>query len=32
MIQALLRELVNNAVAHQDYRISGRVNIIEMKS
>ena len=28
---SIIRELVNNAVAHQDYRISGRVNIIEMK-
>lgn len=27
----ILRELLNNAVAHQDYRISGRINIIEMK-
>ena len=27
----ILRELLNNAVAHQDYRTSGRVNIIEMK-
>ena len=27
----ILRELLNNAVAHQDYRVSGRVNIIEMK-
>ena len=27
----ILRELLNNAIAHQDYRISGRVNIIEMK-
>lgn len=27
----ILRELLNNAVAHQDYRISGRVNIVEMK-
>ena len=28
---SIIRELVNNAVAHQDYRVSGRVNIIEMK-
>lgn len=27
----ILRELLNNAIAHQDYRIGGRVNIIEMK-
>ena len=27
----ILRELLNNAVAHQDYRISGRVNLIELK-
>lgn len=27
----ILRELLNNSVAHQDYRISGRVNIVEMK-
>lgn len=26
-----LRELINNAIAHQDYRKHGRVNIIEMK-
>ncbi len=28
---SIIRELVNNAIAHQDYRVSGRVNIIEMK-
>lgn len=28
---SILRELVNNAIAHQDYRVSGRVNIIEFK-
>lgn len=28
---SIVRELVNNAIAHQDYRVSGRVNIIEMK-
>ena len=28
---SILRELLNNAVAHQDYRVSGRVNILEMK-
>lgn len=28
---SIIRELLNNAVAHQDYRVSGRVNIIEMK-
>ena len=28
---SIIRELVNNAVAHQDYRVSGRVNIVEMK-
>ena len=28
---SIMRELLNNAVAHQDYRVSGRVNIIEMK-
>lgn len=27
----ILRELLNNAIAHQDYRLGGRVNIIEMK-
>lgn len=27
----ILRELLNNAIAHQDYRRSGRVNILEMK-
>ena len=27
----ILRELLNNAIAHQDYRKGGRVNIIEMK-
>ena len=27
----ILRELLNNAIAHQDYRRAGRVNIIEMK-
>lgn len=26
-----LRELINNAIAHQDYRRHGRINIIEMK-
>lgn len=26
-----LRELINNAIAHQDYRKHGRINIIEMK-
>ena len=28
---SILRELINNAIAHQDYRVSGRVNIIEFK-
>ena len=28
---SILREMLNNAIAHQDYRKSGRVNIIEMK-
>lgn len=28
---SIIRELLNNAVAHQDYRVSGRVNIVEMK-
>lgn len=28
---SILRELLNNAIAHQDYRVSGRVNILEMK-
>ena len=28
---SIIRELVNNAIAHQDYRVSGRVNIIKMK-
>lgn len=27
----ILRELLNNAIAHQDYRRCGRINIIEMK-
>lgn len=27
----ILRELLNNAIAHQDYRKSGRVNILEFK-
>ena len=27
----ILRELLNNAIAHQDYRRGGRVNILEMK-
>lgn len=27
----ILRELLNNAIAHQDYRRAGRVNILEMK-
>ena len=27
----ILRELLNNAIAHQDYRKAGRINIIEMK-
>lgn len=27
----ILRELLNNSIAHQDYRKCGRVNIIEMK-
>lgn len=27
----ILRELLNNAIAHQDYRKAGRVNILEMK-
>lgn len=27
----ILRELLNNAIAHQDYRKGGRINIIEMK-
>lgn len=27
----ILRELLNNAIAHQNYRTSGRINIIEMK-
>ena len=27
----ILRELLNNAIAHQDYRRHGRINIIEMK-
>lgn len=26
-----LRELINNAIAHQDYRKHGRINIIELK-
>ncbi len=27
----ILRELLNNSIAHQDYRRGGRVNILEMK-
>lgn len=27
----ILRELLNNAIAHQDYKRCGRINIIEMK-
>lgn len=27
----ILRELLNNAIAHQDYKKAGRINIIEMK-
>lgn len=27
----ILRELLNNAIAHQDYRRGGRVNLLEMK-
>lgn len=27
----ILRELLNNCIAHQDYRLNGRINIIEQK-
>lgn len=27
----ILRELLNNCIAHQDYRLNGRINIIEKK-